>query len=136
MYTLTEHFTIYEAEDSDIAIRHNIDNRIPDEATKQKIINVARYLLEPIRENFNVPFKPTSWYRCLELNRLLKSKDTSQHVKGEAVDIIIPTIPIQEPYEYIKNHLDYDQLILEYGSWVHVSYISPDENRMEAIKLS
>ena len=75
----------------------------------------------------NKPVKIDSWYRSLELNRALKSKDTSQHLKGEAVDFICPTYGT--PTQICKLIVDYqniirfDQLILEH-TWVHISWNS------------
>ena len=72
----------------------------------------------------------------MELNRKLGSRDTSQHTLGQAVDIELPGIDNEEIFYYIKERLDYDQIILEYydginpdSGWVHVSYVSPEENR-------
>lgn len=135
---LSNHFTLAEAIKSDTARRLNINNQPSPEIIK-KLELVAKNILEPIREYFKTPFTPTSWYRCKKLNRALKSKDTSQHVKGEAVDIIIPGIECELLYNYIKDHLEYDQLIIETrGStgtkWVHVSY-KHRGNRKQALKV-
>ena len=72
----------------------------------------------------------------MELNRKLGSRDTSQHTLGQAVDIEIPGIDNEELFDYIKENLEYDQIILEFydgvdprSGWVHVSYVSLEDNR-------
>ena len=72
----------------------------------------------------------------MELNRKLGSRDTSQHTLGQAVDIEIPGIDNEELFDYIKENLEYDQIILEFydgvdprSGWVHVSFVSPEDNR-------
>ena len=99
-------------------------------------------VLEPVRRHYSVPFSPTSGYRCLELNRRLGSSDKSQHVKGQAADIEIPTISNYELGIWIRDNLDYDTVLLEFykedvpsSGWVHVSYISKENNRKRALKF-
>lgn len=81
--------------------------------------------MERVRAILNSPIHVDSWYRCLQLNRALKSKDTSQHLKGEAVDFICPEFG--SPFEICVKILHYpeliifDQLILEH-TWVHISF--------------
>ena len=117
------------------ADRCKIDNTAPPEIAKNLVL-VAENILEPIRKNFK------SWFRCLELNYKLNSKPTSQHVKGQAVDIEIPSISNLKLAHWINNNLDYDQLLLEFykfddpfAGWVHVSYVSPEDNRKQALTI-
>ena len=138
---LSKHFTIKEACRSMTADRCKIDNTAPVEIAKNLVL-VAENILEPIREHYNIPFTPNSWFRCLELNYKLNSKPTSQHVKGQAVDIEIPSISNLKLAHWINNNLDYDQLLLEFykfndpfAGWVHVSYVSPEDNRKQALTI-
>lgn len=123
---LTEHFTIQEVTFSSTADRLGISNVLPavlwDAVLKTAIgMEKVRTLLGD--KSINVD----SWYRCLDLNRALKSKDTSQHLKGEAVDFICPDYgtPTQIAKFIVQNSdlIKYDQLILEH-TWIHISWNS------------
>ena len=125
---LSQHFTLHELTHSDVAARHGLENT-PDAEAVEALTVVAQKILEPVRQHFGVPFAPTSGFRCLELNRLVGSKDNSQHVKGEAVDFKIPG---QDNYDialWIHQNLNFDQVILEcytpgepQSGWVHCSF--------------
>ena len=139
---LSKNFYLSELIKSTTADRCGIIN-VP---TNQDIIDslrlVAENILQPVRDHFGVAFSPSSGYRCLELNRATPgSKDTSQHIKGEAVDFEVPGVSNLELYYWIKDNLIYDQLILEYykkdvpnSGWVHCSY-RKSGNRNQAIAL-
>jgi zinc D-Ala-D-Ala carboxypeptidase len=117
---LTPHFTFEEACHSDKAIQYGIDNTMPSIYTGNAI-NLARYVLEFIRQHFDQPFSPQSWYRCERLNTLVGGSKTSDHMQGAAADIVVPKVSLMALAEYIRDNLDFDQLILE-PTWVHVSY--------------
>lgn len=123
---LSEHFTLEEATISQTASREGIDNSHPSD---EVIISAGRTAvrMEKVRAVLNHPVSVNSWIRCLELNRALKSKDSSQHVKGEAVDFICPAFgsPLQicQALVKVKDLLRWDQLILEH-TWVHISWNS------------
>lgn len=138
---LSTHFTLCEATQSQVAMRAGIDNT-PPLHLMGSLIRTSENLLEPSRQYFGIPFSPSSWYRCLELNRLLGSSDESQHPKGLAVDWEIPTIPNIEVAKFIERECDFDQLILEFwnpsdpsSGWVHASYVSAVENRREVLRF-
>ena len=130
---LTQHFSWEEAE---ATIHRNIDNTIP-ESLWDTIINTA-HGMERIRSLLMCPVIPSSWYRCLELNRAIGSDDTSQHIKGEAVDWTCPKYgtPIQICNQIIKfaDHIKFDQLILEHR-WVHTSFAADGNNRGQVLSL-
>ena len=141
MTALSEHFTLREATKSATAIRLGIDNTPPDDVIP-KMKAVAERILEPCRAHFATPFTPTSFYRCLALNRELGSSDDSQHVKGEAVDFEIPGLPNLKLARWIADNLLFDQVILEFYSpvdpaagWVHCSY-ADGKNRGEVLTYS
>ena len=97
------------------------------------IINLralCKNVLQPIRDNFGIPFSPNSGFRSLELNEKLGSSSTSQHCKGQAADIEVPGVPNYTLAKWIEDNCDFDQLILEFytsgipdSGWVHVSYV-------------
>lgn len=124
--TLTEHFHIAEVTTSSLAARKGIDNSLPLELFP--VVCKTAIGMEKVRACLgNLPVSIDSWYRSLQLNQLLGSKDTSQHRKGEAVDFICPAFGT--PTQIVKclvAHADlirFDQLILEH-TWVHISWNS------------
>ncbi len=135
---ITEHFSLDELTRSELALRHNISN-MPG---KDEVINLtrfAKYILEPVRQHFNIPFRPSSGYRSPEVNRLAGSKPTSQHLTGQAADFEIPPIANLDLASWIKANLIFDQLILEFhniddprSGWVHCSYVS-NQNRNKCL---
>ncbi|USG60435.1 D-Ala-D-Ala carboxypeptidase family metallohydrolase [Sneathiella marina] len=134
---LTTNFTLQELIKSQTALRLDIRN-IPSEEEVANLRLVAEHILQPVRDHFKIPFVPTSGYRCRALNRALKSKDTSQHIKGQAVDLEIPTISNLDLASWIRDTLKFDQLILEFytagdkaSGWVHCSYV--EKNRRMAV---
>ena len=138
---LSPHFTLGEACRSQTAVRLGIANEPPTDVAAA-LVRTAEIILEPCRAHFGVPFSPSSWFRCLELNRAIGSRDTSQHVKGQAVDIEIPGVANLDLARFVMAEMDYDQLILEFwdgqdphAGWVHVSYVSAAENRRQALRF-
>ena len=138
---LSRSFKLSEAIKSSTAVRLGIDNTPPDEIVP-RIALVAQKILQPVRDEYGIPITPSSWYRCLELNRALNSADTSQHIKGRAVDFEVPTIDNLELAYFVKENLDFDQLILEFynprnpsSGWIHCSYVSEDDNRGEVLTI-
>lgn len=135
------HFTIEEMYASDTARRLGIDNK----PTTQKMINLVylcAFVLEPLRVAMNEPIKIGSGYRCEKLNKAVGGVYNSQHLKGQAADLCIDgdLKKGRKWFNYIKDHLPFDQLIWEHnpktGSyWVHVSFVYPDfgKNRRKVI---
>jgi|TARA_R110000803_G_scaffold72172_1_gene135726 hypothetical protein len=136
---LSEHFTLTECCRSETAMRKGIDNN----ATGEELENLKRVLenvIEPVRVHYGVPFTLNSGYRCQELNTAIGSNSNSQHCKGQAIDFEIPSIDNDEVARWVMDNLDYDQLILEFydgidpnSGWIHVSYVSAEENRNESL---
>ena len=131
---VTMHFTIEELYASDTAKRLGIDNK----PTTQKMIHLvylAAYVLEPLRVAMNRPIHISSGYRCEKLNKAVGGVYNSQHLKGQAVDIDIEGDMEfgKKIFNYIKDHLPFDQLIWEHNKsgtyWVHVSFVFPDFGR-------
>lgn len=128
---VTMHFTIEELYASRKAKELGIDNK----PTIQKMINLvylAAYVLEPLRVAMNEPIVISSGYRCEKLNKAVGGVYNSQHMKGQAADLCIDG-DIEKGkrwFNYIKDHLLFDQLIWEHDAagvyWVHVSFVFPD----------
>lgn len=124
---LSKDFPLYEFTNSNTATRLGIDNTKPSKEVVVRLTVLAKSLLQPLRNRIKKPVIITSGYRCLELNRSLGSKDNSQHVLGEAVDIYVPGYTALELARFIlTTGLEFDQLILENyegpgTGWVHIS---------------
>ena len=130
---MRNYFTNNELIDSETAKRLRIKN----EPTKEQWINlfaIRDNVLNPLREKFGKPIRITSGFRSPELNKSVGGKPTSQHTKGEAVDITaINRADNKELFELCKT-LDFDQLIDESNlTWIHISYKLP--NRKQILKL-
>ena len=146
MDNISEHISYREATRSDTALRRGIDN-IPDIEQLENMKLIAEKVFEPLREWVGGPLKINSFYRSPELNVAIGGSKKSQHCQGQAIDIDDTfggkfTHLNAKMFNYIRYHLDYDQLIWEFGdednpAWIHVSYVSPEENRgrcLEAYK--
>lgn len=117
---------------------------INNKPSVQQMINLVylcAYVLEPLRVAMNEPIKIGSGFRCQALNKAVGGVYNSQHMKGQAADLCIDG-DIQKGrkwFNFIKNHLPFDQLIWEHNSkgtyWVHVSFVYPDfgKNRHKVI---
>ena len=117
---------------SDTAIENCICN-IPDIKSLDNLLNLIFYCLQPVRELFNKPVIITSGYRCQKLNKLVGGKVNSQHLCGCAADFIIKNIAPSEIIKKIQaSNILFDQLINEYNSWVHISYVK-DKNRKQVL---
>jgi len=127
---LSKHFYLKEFTVSETADRRGVDNT-PSDTVKKNLSRICDDILEPLREAIQTPIVITSGYRCKVLNTLVGGSKNSQHVKGEAVDFIIPGVSDDEVFSKIKQlDLPYHQLINEYpssptGGWIHVS-ITPE----------
>ena len=137
---ISKHVSYKEGVRSNTAMRLGIEN-IPNEEQLENMRCIADNIFEPLRSYVGGPIKINSFYRCPELNKAIGGSTTSQHCKGQAMDIddTFGRMTNAEMYEFIKNHLDFDQIIWEFGdddnpNWVHVSYVSPEKNRNKCLK--
>ena len=125
---------------SDTAKRLGIDNR-PSVQQMINLVYLSAYVLEPLRVAMNEPIKIGSGFRCKALNKAVGGVYNSQHLKGQAVDLCIDgdIAKGKKWFNYIKDHLPFDQLIWEHNSkgtyWIHVSFVFPDfgKNRHQVI---
>ena len=102
---------------------------------------LAEEVFEPLRIYVGGPIKINSFFRSPELNTIIGGSRTSQHCKGQAMDIddTFGLMTNADMYYWIKENLDFDQMIWEFGddenpAWVHVSYVSPLKNRRRCLK--
>jgi uncharacterized protein YcbK (DUF882 family) len=117
---LSPNFTLEELTHSEIAERNGLDNT-PNEDVKANLVRLARFL-EEVRKVLGRPIMVNSAYRSQGVNAQLGSKPTSQHCIGCAADIKVPGLtPDNIIKELLKTNLEYDQLIREFDSWVHIS---------------
>lgn len=139
---LSEHLDLVEVTRSESAKRNNVANQ-PTPAHLNNLKLLAEKVFEPIRTHFAKPIFISSGYRSKELNAAIGGSATSQHCKGEAIDIDMDGssggVSNAMVFEYIKNNLDFDQLIWEFGNnanpdWVHVSYSSSGRQRKQILK--
>ena len=142
MDKISNHISIAESTRSNTASRLNISNT-PDADTIVNMRTVAEKVFEPLREWVGEPIKINSFYRSPDLNKAIGGSKKSQHCKGQAIDIYDTycSATNAEMFTYIKNNLDFDQLIWEFGNasnpdWVHVSYVSEEENRNRILAAS
>ena len=139
---ISKHISEKEATKSVTALRLNIDNT-PNGTALNNMKILAEKVFEPLREWVGGPIKITSFYRSPDLCLALGSKTSSQHTckNGAAIDIddIYGHKTNKEMFDWIKENLDFDQLIYEFGNeenpdWVHVSYVDPENNRNRILK--
>ena len=137
---VTMHFTIEEMYASETAKRLGINNK-PNMQQMINLVYLCAYVLEPLRVAMGEPIKIGSGFRCQQLNKAVGGVYNSQHLKGQAADLCIDG-DIKKGkrwFNYIKDHLPFDQLIWEHNSkgsyWVHVSFVFPDfgKNRRQVI---
>ena len=143
MDKISDHISYTEATRSNTALRRGIDN-IPDVDELENMKLIAEKVFEPLRKWVGGPVKINSFYRSPELNIAIGGSKKSQHCHGQAIDIDDTfggkfTNLNAEMFKYIRYHLNYDQIIWEFGdddypAWVHVSYVNEDDNRQRCLK--
>lgn len=138
---LSEHFTLAEMMFSPTAIKKGIDNT-PNAQAIKNLEALCKNILEPLRAHIGGPIKISSGYRCEVLNSLIGGAKSSQHKFGQAVDIDVKD-KCAMAFHWIKDNLDYDQIIWEFGNdnqpdWIHISFSTKSnrKNALRAIKLN
>lgn len=98
-----------------------LDNT-PGPKVTESLRALATDILQPLRDAVGVPVNVTSGYRSPAVNKAVGGAKTSQHVLGEAADIVVAGMSPREVCEtIIALNLPFDQLIQEFGRWTHVS---------------
>ena len=132
---ISKHVSYKEGTYSATATRKDLDNT-PNNEQLENMRIVAEKLFEPLRRWVGGPIKINSFFRGLPLNTAIGGSKKSQHMKGQAIDIddTFGHATNAQMYNFIKENLNFDQMIWEFGTdenpnWVHISYVSPEENR-------
>jgi hypothetical protein len=137
---LSKNLALAEVMRSETAKRKGISNMpTPEHIENFKLL--AEKVFQPIREHFGIPIILSSGYRSKELNTAVGGALSSQHCTGEAIDIDMDgtTVKNADVFNFIKDNLNFDQLIWEFGTndnpdWVHVSYESTGKQRKQILK--
>ena len=137
---ISKHISYRESVYSNTATRRGIDNNPNDEQLENMEL-IAKEVFEPLRDWVDGPIKINSFFRSPELNTAIGGSSKSQHCKGQAIDIddTFGRMTNAEMYNFIKDNLEFDQIIWEFGDddnpdWVHVSYVSSKDNRNRCLK--
>jgi len=132
---ISKHVSLREGIFSQTATRRDLDNT-PNEEQLENMKLIGEKVFEPLREWVGGPIKINSFFRGLPLNTAIGGAKSSQHMKGQAMDIddTFGHATNAEMYKWVKKNLDFDQMIWEFGTdenpnWVHISYVSPEKNR-------
>jgi len=140
MERISKNISYKEATRSITAIRLGLENKPSDyELTNMQVL--AEKVFQPLRKWVGKPIKINSFFRSVELNKAIGGSSRSQHCEGRAIDIddTYGHATNAEMFDWIKENLDFDQMIWEFGDdenpdWVHVSYVSEDSNRKRCLK--
>ena len=137
---ISKHVSYKEGVYSTTALRLGLKND-PTDAHLKNMKLVSEKIFEPLRMHVGGPIKINSFYRGPELNKAIGGSSKSQHCHGQAIDIddTYGHASNAEMFNWIKANLNYDQMIWEFGTdenpnWVHVSYVSEEENRNRCLK--
>ena len=140
MENISNNITYAEAIHSSTAKRKQIDNTpSPTQIEAMKLL--AEKVFEPLRRWVDGPIKVNSFFRSSSLNEAIGGAASSQHCKGQAMDIddVYGRKSNAEMFNWIKENLDFDQMIWEFGTdtqpnWLHISYVSKEDNRNKCLK--
>lgn len=131
---ISKNFTLDEVQHTNTGI----NNVITDKEIMLNVQCLCNNLIQPARDYMNIPFTINSWYRSSEVNAKVggvnpspSNPKGSQHLYGEAVDISCSDL--KGLFHYIKDNMLFDQLIWEFGKWIHVSYKRLDKNRNQIL---
>lgn len=137
---LSENLDLSEVTRSESAKRNNISNT-PTPEHIENLKALAEKIFQPIRDHFKKPIRISSGYRSKELNAKVGGSATSQHSKGQAIDLDNDGTDItnRQIFDFVKDNLPFDQLIYEFGNndnpnWVHISYNRNGQQRGQVLK--
>jgi hypothetical protein len=136
---LSNNLLLAEVTRSETAKRKGISN-MPTAEHIENFKKLASNIFQPIREHFGKPILISSGYRSAELNKAIGGSLSSQHCSGEAIDIDMDGTDITNAqiFYYIKDNLNFDQIIWEFGTntnpdWVHVSFAANRSQRKQML---
>ena len=137
---ISKHISYREATHSATAKRRGLDNT-PNQEQLDNMYRVAEFIFDPLRLFVGGPIKINSFFRSVAVNRAVGGTSRSQHCKGQAIDIddVFGHKTNAEMFQYVRENLDFDQMIWEFGSnnnpsWLHISYVSKAENRNRILR--
>tara|TARA_R100000544_G_C2204507_1_gene48530 strand:- start:109 stop:573 length:465 start_codon:yes stop_codon:yes gene_type:complete len=137
---ISDHISEKEATKSITAIRLGIANS-PNGTALANMKVLAEKIFEPLRKFVGGPIKINSMFRSEALNKALGGSNRSQHCQGNAMDLddIYGHKTNKEMFEFVKENLDFDQMIYEFGNeenpdWLHISYVDKEKNRNKILK--
>ena len=140
MQKISKNISYKEGVYSITADRLGLENK-PNEEQLANMKTIAEKVFQPLREWVGAPIKINSFFRSPELNKAIGGSTKSQHCKGQAIDIddTFGHATNAEMYNWVKENIQFDQMIWEFGTdknpnWVHISYVSPEENRNRCLK--
>jgi len=137
---ISDNVSFKEGTFSATATRLGINN-VPDKEALMNMQIIAKKIFQPLRVYVGGPIKINSFYRSPELNKAIGGSTKSQHCKGCAIDIddVHGFKTNNQMYHWIKDNLNFDQLIWEFGDddnpdWVHISYVNDKDNRNRRLR--
>ena len=134
---LSAHFTLHEMLTSQTAVRFNFTEQFePPTSVVHNLERLCQQVLEPLRMTINAPIRVNSGYRCPRVNLGVGGSSKSQHMVGQAADIVVLSSDVETLFQTIRvTSLPFDQLIQEFDHWVHVSFReSPRRQVLRATK--
>ena len=138
MKRISKHISYKEATHSQYANQFKIDNK-PKAEHIDNMELIAKEVFEPLREWVDAPIKINSMFRSSDLNKAIRGANKSSHLTGNAIDLTSMGGKTNlEMFHYIKDNLDFDQLIWEFGVepiWLHVSYKNKEDNRKQVLVI-
>ena len=139
---LSPSFTLAEMTHSSTAVALGLDNT-PNATQLKNLTELCKKILEPLRKEINQPIKVNSGFRDVKVNVAVGGVSTSAHCYGLAADIVCPRYGNAKTFctfveKYLKdNNIAFDQLIYEYGTWVHIGLRHPDgRQRRQVITIN
>lgn len=128
---LTKNFCLDEFIISQVAERHGYKNE-PNDTQIKNLSYLCENVLQPLREIINVPIFINSGFRCFDVNVAVGGRFNSQHLEGKAADFVVPSKNIVDVFNIVLHEYSSDQLIYEFGKWIHVSW-NGEKNRNEVL---
>ena len=128
---LSDNFYLNEFTVSQVAERHGYKNE-PNEKQIENLRLLCVNVLQPLREIINVPIFINSGFRSFDVNAAVGGRFNSQHLEGKAADFIVPSLILADVFNIALQKLSFDQLIYEFGKWIHVSW-NGESNRKDVM---
>ena len=122
-FKLSASFNLSEFVISQVAERHGYKNQ-PNEKQIENLRLLCVNVLQPLRDLVNSPIIINSGFRSFDVNVAVGGRSNSQHLEGKAADLIVPSMGLVDVFNLIHVQFPFDQLIFEFGKWIHVSYNS------------